>query len=245
MTTMDQPPTTSLSSQAIKAALEARWEDAISLNLQIIETSPKDIDSLNRLARAFFELNDLAKSEQFYKQVLEIDSYNPIAQKNLKIVLSCKKSGHSFNQNTKTAVSPLMFLYEPGKTKLVSLLKVAEPQRLSTVYCGMPLEIVPKNRGISILDSDGKYLGVLPDDVAFQLVRFIKGGNKYAAYAKSVKVNGLIILIRETLRSKKFRNQPSFLDSSSKPSSDIITSFHKESSDRQEVPEGSEDSENI
>ncbi len=240
---MDQPPT-NLSSQAIKAALEARWEDAITLNSQIIEIAPKDIDSLNRLAHAYFEMNDLTKSEQFYKTVLEIDSYNPIAQKNIKIVQSCKKSGHSFNQSNKTIVSPLMFLYEPGKTKLVSLLKVAEPQRLSSIYCGMPLQIVPKNRGISIMNSEGKYLGVLPDDVAFQLVRFIKGGNKYVAYAKSVKVNGLIILIRETLRSKKFRNQPSFLDNSSKSNNDIVTNFNqREASDNQS--ENSEESEAI
>ena len=53
---------------------------------------------------------------------------------------------------------------------------------------------------------------MLPDDTAHLLTRLIKGGNKYELFIKSVRVNALSVLIRETFRSKRFKNQPSFLD---------------------------------
>lgn len=218
---------TQLHNQAIKAALEARWEDALTLNNQIIETDSRNIDAHNRLARVYFELGDLSQAEKHYKTTLEIDSYNPIAQKNLKIVQAFQKSGGKQEKTNNgnghaVAVSPSLFLHEPGKTKIVSLLKVAEPQKLSLAYCGMPVELSIKNRGISILDGQGRYLGVLPDDVAFQILRLVKGGNKYFTCVKSVKVNALSVLIRETFRSKKFRNQPSFLEMPARRSREIV-----------------------
>ena len=104
-------------------------------------------------------------------------------------------------------------MQEPGKTKIVNLLKVAEPQKLSQSYCGMPVEMIIKNRKITIVDGYGNYLGVLPDDISHHLVRLLRGGSKYALFIKSIKVNGLSVLIKETFRSKRFKNQPSFLES--------------------------------
>src|SRR5206468_2099564 len=75
---------------------------------------------------------------------------------------------------------------------------------------GMPVELIVKNRKITILDRRGIYLGILPDDLSHLLLRLIKGGNKYQGFVKSVRSNGLTILIRESFRSKRFKNQPSF-----------------------------------
>lgn len=218
---------TQLQQQAIKAALEARWEDALNLNNQILKIESTNVDALNRIARAHFELGDYTQAEKNYKAALDIDQYNPIAQKNLKIIQTFKKSGAKQDKkpianNHITSISPSLFLNEPGKTKIVNLLKVAEPQKLSQAYCGMPVELSIKSRGISAVDGQGRYLGVLPDDISFQLLRLMKGGNKYFACVKAVKVNGLSLLIRETYRSKKFRNQPSFLESTGKRSSEIV-----------------------
>lgn len=216
-----------LHQKAIKASLEARWEDALSLNNQILETDATNVDALNRIARAYFETGDYPQAEKNYKAALDIDQYNPIAQKNLKIIQTFRKSGVKHDKTAvgnghAIAVSPSLFLNEPGKTKIVNLMKVAEPQKLSMAYCGMPVELSIKSRGISAMDGQGRYLGVLPDDISFQLLRLMKGGNKYFACVKAVKVNGLTVLIRETFRSKKFRNQPSFLENSGKRSSEIV-----------------------
>jgi tetratricopeptide (TPR) repeat protein len=203
-----------LHQKAIDAALDSRWEEALLLNQQIIEIDEKNIDALNRIARAHFELGDLIEAKKYYNEALKFDQYNPIALKNIKIIQAFKEGDgiRIKGANHQTRVSSSIFLQEPGRTKVVNLLKVAEPQKLSLAYCGMAVELTPKQRGITVTDQEGAYLGVLPDDTAHQLLRLIKGGNKYCAFVKSIKVNGISILIKETFRSAKFRNQPSFLE---------------------------------
>jgi len=242
------PSAQNLAILAIDAALEGRWEQALKLNAQILKIDSENVDALNRLARAHFEHGNISLAVKYYSQALKIDPYNPIAQKNLRILKTFKKgSGIKTNALPKPdgqqiKISPSLFLQEPGKTKVVTLLKAAEPQRLSTIYCGMPIQIAIKNRGITMLDASGKYLGVLPDDLSYQIIRLIKGGNQYQAFVKAVRVNGLSVLIRETFRSKKFRNQPSFLDSHSYPTADILTTFATtEAEDTEEQPEETEE----
>lgn len=202
-----------LSRLAIEAALSSNWEQALKLNKKILKSEPQNIDALSRLARANMELGKSNLAKKFYSEVLKYDPYNPIALKNLKIIKSFKSNGDP-NLNGHIQLSPSLFLQEPGKTKVVNLLKVAEPQKLSKAFCGMKVEMVIKNRKITIVDPQGAYLGVLPDDTSFRLLKLIKGGNKYELFIKAVRINALSVLIRETYRSKRFKNQASFLENS-------------------------------
>ena len=217
----DSSSSTSIITEAIDAALNCKWELALKLNKQIIQIDPENVDALNRQAKACFELGKYNLAKKYYSETLKYDPYNPIALKNLKIIKAFKSSGFTprldGHANGSKRISPLLFLQEPGKTKVVSLLKVAEPQKLSQVFPGMSVELCIKNHKLHILDQSGGYLGVLPDDLSYQLIRLIKGGNKYEVFVKSVKVNGLAVLIRETFRSNRFKGQPSFLGAYSGP----------------------------
>ena len=239
---MDNNPSSSnLSKLAIDAALDSRWDEALKFNKQIIKLDPNNIDALNRQARVYMEMgkNNLAK--KYYSEVVKIDPYNPIAQKNLKIIKSFKPNGQNIMvHNVFSKLSPTLFLQEPGKTKIVSLLKVAEPQKLSTAFCGMKVNMVIKNRRITIVDEGGNYLGVLPDDINFSLLRLLKGGNKYDLFVKSIRVNSLAVLIKETYRSKRFKNQPSFLENSDATlTTDIFTQL--DTDDSEEPEDGEEE----
>src|SRR3989344_552022 len=111
--------------QALQASLNGQWQKAIELNLQLIEDNPNNASALNCLARAYSELGDLKKARSYYTKVLEIDSYNSIAQKSLKR-LSAIKAG-SVNKSVDRApivISASTFLQEPGVTKIVNLIKV-------------------------------------------------------------------------------------------------------------------------
>lgn len=211
--TVSSPEINSLSRQAIEAALNCNWVLAASLNQKIIELKPEDIPSLNRLAKALSEQGKYSEAKKIYSQVLKLDPYNPIAFKNSKRIASFKED-KAPQENGIHKLSASVFLQEPGVTKIVNLIKVAEPNKLSTLSTGMEVNIVSKSRGVVINDGNNSYLGVLPDDIAHQMLKLIEGGNKYQAIIKSVKNNGLTILIREVFRSKKFRNQPSFLEES-------------------------------
>ncbi len=204
-----------LSRKAINAALTFNWPVAIELNQEILKTQPTNVDCLNRLGRANLEIGNYAESKKLYQEVLKLDPYNIIAQKNLKRVSAF--NGKVINilptQNL-MAVSANSFLEEPGITKVVSLTKLTEPQKLVRLSPGLMVKLNAKSRSVSVNDLDNNYLGVLPDDASHLLIRLINGGNKYQALIKSVKTGSLSILIRETYRSKKFKNQPSFIGDS-------------------------------
>lgn len=262
---------------AIDAALNCEWKKAEDLNRKLIKEDPSNVACLNRLARALFELEKYAQVKKICEQVLELDPYNTIAQKNLKKVVEFKKANgkafrkkdkdfkdaHSVNFLSKlflgkkeektngetqtlkafntpispSPISPFLFLEEAGITKVVNLIKLAEPQKLSKLYPGSMVKLIAKNRGISITDLEDNYLGVLADDISHLLIRLIKGGNQYSAIIKSVKPNSLSILVREIFRSKKFKNQPSFIEYSKVSifSSDHITfNLDEEAEDSQD-----------
>lgn len=228
---MDDSTSSNIHHQAIAVALEGRWEDALKLNKKIIRLDPQNVDALARLARAYMELGRFNLAKKYYSEALKYDPYNPIASKNLKIIKTFKSNGQPKTVNGHGKLSSSLFLQEPGKSKIVSLLKVAEPQKLSQIYCGMQVAAAVKNRKITIVDGEGLYLGVLPDDICHHLMRLLKGGNKYEFFIKSVRVNSLALLIRETFRSKRFKNQPSFLESSSLPHLEMITTIDDEAED--------------
>lgn len=216
---------------AIDAALSSDWIKAEEINKKIIKIEPENTECLNRLGRALLELEKVKQAKKTYQSVLKLDPYNSIAQKNLKRLQSFREGVKHTNNSI---ISPSLFLEEAGITKVVNLVKLAEPQRLSRLYPGALVVLVPKNRGISVTDLDNNYLGALTDDLSHSLMKLIKGGNKYQSLIKSVKPNSLTILIRETYRSRRFKNQPSFLDNSKAfaYSSDNITlSFSEMSAD--------------
>lgn len=228
--------------QAIEAALNAEWKEAVKLNKEIIKLEPQNVDALNRQAKAYMELGNNSLAKKYYSQSLKYDPYNPIAQKNLKIIKSFKSSKNKNDSEqeiipqNKQKLSASLFLQEPGKTKIVNLLKVAEPQKLSKAYCGMQVRMLIKGKKITIVDENDNYLGILPDDVSHHMVRLIDGGNKYDLVIKSVKVNGLSIMVKETFRSKKFKNQPSFIESSgSVINNDLLTHQDMESEENEDT----------
>lgn len=204
-----------LQQQAITAALSSQWEEALRLNQLIIDNNPKNTEALNRLGRAYFELGQMNEAQKYFEKTLEQDSYNQIAAKFLKRIKTFSKKGaKAFGERTipQVYLTSDIFLEEPGKTKVISLLKVAEPQKLSLLSAGVLVSLVAKNRTIVVTDQYGEYLGILPDDLSHHMIRLIHGGNKYQAFIRTVKTNGITILIREVYRCPRFKNQPSFLE---------------------------------
>lgn len=228
---------------AIDYALTCRWEEAEKINLQLLESDPQKTEYLNRLSKAYFELGKYSECKKLYNQVLEIDPYNAIAQKNLKKLAAIKKDGQLKSGSNASVISASLFYEEPGITTLVTLVKVAEPQKLVALSPGSLVNLNVKKRGITVTDMSGQYLGAFPDDSAYHLMRLVGGGNKYQVIIKSVKSNGVVILIREVFRAKKFRNQASFLQDAKLMvySADNIPLMGESSSDDSDDTTGSDE----
>lgn len=209
----------SLARAAIAAALCADWHQAVKINEKILNLSKNNVEALNRLGRAYLCLGGVAKASKTYKKVLELDPYNIIALKNIEKLAKTDGSLREASQTNGISKSyaggaqvnlSQVFLYEPGKTKLVNLLNLAPPSVLASLNCGDQVKINPKNHGITVTNSFETYLGAFPDDLAHRLLSLISGGNLYEAYVKSAGLKTLTIFIREIQRSQKFANQPSF-----------------------------------
>lgn len=198
---------TALKSQAIQTALMGDWENAISLNQQILSDTPDDIDTLNRLAYAYASKGDSKEAKNIYQKVLELDTQNPIAIRNLKrLSISNGKANSHF---TPMQMGNL-FIEEPGKTKVIELINVADKKVISPLRSGEVLQLQIKRMKIFVLDEQKQYIGMLPDDIGRRLIKFIEGGNKYEAYVKSVENNKVIIFAKEAVRVKQFENQSPF-----------------------------------
>lgn len=214
-----------LKSFAIEAALTCDWIEASKINQKIVTLAKDDVEALNRLARAQACCNQPNKALKTYKKVLDLDPYNIIAKKNFEKLSRIEKFDSSANGHSASGVSTNgqthytatssqklsdIFLFEPGKTKILSLLNLAPPFVLARLSCGDKVEFNLKRHGVFVTDSEGTYLGALPDDLAHKLLYYIDGGNKYEIYVKYATTKSLNVFIREVLRSPKFVNQPSF-----------------------------------
>lgn len=199
----------SLAQSAITAALTSNWQEAVKINEKILHQKKDNVEALNRLGRAYLCLGEIAKASKTYKKVIEVDPYNIIALKNIERL--SRTDGYTKPMGITNHVNlSHVFLYEPGKTKLVNLLNLAPPSILATLNCGDQVLINPKNHSVTVTDDSGTYLGAFPDDLAHRVLSLISGGNEYEAYVKSAGLKSLTIFIRETQRSAKFANQPSF-----------------------------------
>lgn len=201
--------TAGLEQQAIESATLGVWNKAIKLNQEILESDPENIAALNRLAKAFLESGNHDKAIKTYKKVLAIDRYNPIASKNIER-LESGKSTVSKEKSVNSSLVVGLFLEEPGKTKVVKLLRLTSPEVLAEMDCGDVVCLIPQKRFIIVKKESGEYIGRLPDDISYRLTSLIKGGNRYKANILGVNRQSLEIFIRETFRSQKLRNLPSF-----------------------------------
>lgn len=198
------------SSNAIKLALEQQWEEAIKVNKALLEQNSSDIDALKRIAYAYLQVGKITKAKTYYKSVLKIDKNNPIAIKALKRVDGLKSSRKT-NCGASTSI-PEMFLEEPGRTKIISLINLAPNKALCNVAVGQKVQLLPKKRSIEIRDNEKIYLGALPDDISHRLSRLMAGGNVYEACVKQVEKNRLLLFIREVRRGAKYKKIPSFVN---------------------------------
>lgn len=200
---------------AIDAALSNNWKEAVALNEILVLENPSNVDSLNRLGFALMKLGKYNKSKDTYKKVIAMDKTNPIAVKNLRRLETVSKGGKK-NIASMPSSSPSLssvYIEEAGKTKTVELKNVADKKTLSLVEPGDPVSMVIKRSKIFIQTLDKKYIGMLPDNIAMRLITFIKSGNEYVACIKASDEKSVIIFIKETKKSGRFKNQASFMAS--------------------------------
>lgn len=192
-----------LAQEAVGFALSGNWKEALDINLKILKQQPQDVEALNRLARAYKELGQMTKARSTTQKVIKIDPANQIALKAIARWEALKE----IDKTTQSGITADAFLEEPGKTKLVTLMHPGDKKVLAKLDSGNEVSLLVHPHRISVVTTEKKYIGRLPDDLAARLRRMIKAGNKYIVRIKSVNKNEIGVFIRETFA----KETPSFL----------------------------------
>jgi tetratricopeptide (TPR) repeat protein len=195
----------SLIEQSINSALDQDWHQAIEINLEILQQNPYHIATLNRLAKAYREIGQIKRAIQTYEQTLQYDRYNTIAQKNLKLLQKWAKTDSS--QNGKKYNTE--FIDEPGKTKVITLIRLGDPVIIGTLEPGQIVELNAKSHYICVTTHNHDHIGALTDDVSYRLKQFIHLGYLYQAIIKNATGNSVNIFVKEITRPEHCPN-PTF-----------------------------------
>ncbi|MCH7541326.1 hypothetical protein IH981_00915 [Patescibacteria group bacterium] len=209
--------------EAIDAALNNNWDNALRLNQELVEKYPSDVETINRLARALAEIGKFGQSKKFYQKVLHIDPYNSIAQKNLKRLSAVKKGYLKTNQTT-TNIKGDTFLEESGKTETSTLEDTAMPSVLAGLRTGDKINMTPHRNNITIIAANGQRVGKIEDSLAKNIAQNLRAGSRFETIIKSISFNNapgrkenykVEIFIREIHRSRKITSSPFSSKSSS------------------------------
>lgn len=196
------------SKEAIDLAMQGRWQEAAGVNKEIIEDFPDDVDTFNRLGRAYMELGDYPQAREAYNRAVALDPYNAIANRNLRRLKDMKAPASLKVENDK--VEPYHFIEEIGKAGVVQLYDLAPKEIRARMVNGDKVNLKVEGSGLVVVNNLDEYLGRLGPKHAQRLVRLIQGGNRYAgAVVRSVR-DMMTIIIRETYQDPAQAGRLSF-----------------------------------
>jgi len=199
-----------LSEQAIAAATASEWQEAVDINKRILELGA-DSEAENRIARAYWELGELAAAREHYQSALAIDPTNRIAERNIsRLRMLMAEAGKKTVPAQKGSKAPVsIFVEETGKTGFAHLVDLASPKQLAQVNPGDAVELSADGPRLEA-KSNGKHIGYVEPRVAARLLKLIAEGNKYAAGVTSLGDKDVRIIIRETFQDPANYGKVSF-----------------------------------
>lgn len=219
-------------SDAVAYASQGNWVEAIAANQAMLKAAPHDVETLNRLAKAYYESgvsdnpedegNGIAKARELYLRVLEISPSNAIAHRMLAMIEQTQ------NRVTKqrSFINMRQFVIETGKSTLTTI-HIDTPGALALV----PGEIVymrivgktdsesesvddiPEDaNAIDVYDASNMFLGRIEPRLAARLIRLMRSRNRYqaAVWRFSDHHQHIEVIIQETYVHPDNRHEVSF-----------------------------------
>ena len=181
-----------LSKKAIDAALKQDWKAATQLNEQILEKNPNDIDAKTRLGRAYLKTKKYSKAKKIYKQILDNDPINKIAQKNYKLA-SAQKSDDKTDANLLNNSNE--FIKEPGTTYQVEL--EAPKTTLKKLKTGQEVVLRHYKTKLSFYVKKGrKELGVVTNELKDIVYDARQEKKDVSAKVVKIKDESFIVLLK-------------------------------------------------
>lgn len=197
------------SKQAIDLAMQGRWREAVAANKVIIEDFPNDIESYNRLGKAYMELGEYSQAREAYQRAMELDFYNAIAKKNLQR-LSYLGEGVVSSEGESRKVEPQQFIEEIGKAGVVNLYHLAPKEVRARMVAGDEVYLRISPPALTVENGRGEYLGQIEPKHGQRLLKLMEGGNKYSAAVVSSTEEAMAVIIREIYQDPNQAGRLSF-----------------------------------
>lgn len=198
--------------QAISLAMESKWEEAASINRNILEAFPSDVESYNRLGKALMEVARYSEARASFTKALELSPTNTIAKKNLQRLANVKdeRGGASKQTGGEHKAAPSIFIEETGKTGQVKLTELAPKNILAKITAGDSVELVLSKNNVTVQTPNKQYIGTLDRRVGLRLAKLIQGGNKYVAAIAGIDGQEARVIIKETYQHPSMAGKVSF-----------------------------------
>jgi len=193
---------------AIRLALQSRWEEAVTVNRDIVSLYPSDVDAWNRLGKALAELGRYQESREAYTKTLELDSTNTIARKNVARLAVLGEVAPA-RAEPKRQLDPQIFIEETGKTGITTLHRVNQ-EVLVRMTAGDRVELRPEGNVLLVENARGEYLGEVEPKLGLRLLKLMQGGNQYAAALTSLANATGRVIIKEVYQHPSQAGRPSF-----------------------------------
>lgn len=202
-----------LGEDARKAAFEGNWEEAVALNLQIIDRFQKDADAFNRLGRAYISLGNLEDAKDAYSKALRADPANLIARRNLqRLEILRGQGGKSSADVTRPGPMPRTsaFLEEVGKTWVDELVNPGELRTLADISSGEELQLSVEDDRLVVRRANGDRMGEVEPKTARRVMDLMVSGNRYEIFALGLAGQTLRTILREIFRDPSVATTVSF-----------------------------------
>ena len=196
------------SKEAIALALDGNWERAIEANQEILVLFPEDVESLNRLGKAFLGLGRYPEARRAFEAATRIAPYNTISKKNLERLAHLEETSPPPQQGK--VVTPYLLIQESGKSLVTVLQNPAEQHVLAKVAAGDTVKLEARDNAFLVLNNQGEILGQVEPKRGMRLARLTRGGNRYSSAVISVNRRDISVIIWETYRHPDLINVCSF-----------------------------------
>jgi len=207
-----------LSVEDIEFTKDPESESEAETTIGDLVAKSTDVETLNRLAKAQYELGNVEFARQIYQRVLSVNENNPIAKRMISLL------DHTETRASKERQFADMrtFVVETGKSTITTM-HIDQAVAIALV----PGEIVemrivghnPKHttiaeecHAIDIYDAGNTLLGRLEPRLAQRIIDFMRKGNKYMAvvWRVSEHYHMIDLVIRESYRDPDLTGSVSF-----------------------------------
>lgn len=194
--------------EAIAAALESRWSDAVAINEALVERHGPDEESYNRLGKAQSELGRLQEALVSYQGALELNSLNLIAQKQVRRVAALLDA-EARPAASVGVIDVELFTEEPGKSGRTVLTPPSGGVSVA-ITPGDTVNMISSGNQLLAETSRGIALGAVESKLSHRLRPLVETGNRYSAAVARVEDDRIEIIIREVHQAPENSRRTSF-----------------------------------